>query len=208
MSKWVAPAALFGVAGVVVFGLFAFDQTALAVPLSGARLASGLQIDGPPLGHTGGFGEPTCAECHVGSPLNEPGSTLDVIGLDSTFQPGAEYRVTVRLRSFDMLAAGFQATLRWDGGPNRGGSAGELRTEGERTTIVADEAGVVAYAQHTALGTEANGDTADWVFYWTAPTDPGSVLIHVAANSGNGDNSPLEDLIYTRVVSLQPARDR
>ena len=62
--------------------------------------------------------------------------------------------------------------------------------------------GGVEYVQHSAAGVPADGEMAEWTFRWTAPAESGSVVLHVAANSGNGDNSPLEDLVYALALEL------
>jgi len=166
----------------------------------------GHQIVGPPPGHTGGFGEPTCLECHIGSDLNEPGSTLEVIGIGGSYRPGELYKVTIRLVSYDMLAAGFQAAFRTTKDLNHGKSTGKLRPIDDRVAVVPSESGDVRYVQHTDLGTPANGKSVEWMFEWTAPTHEQDVAVHIAANSGNGDNSPLGDLVYTSSIILTSRR--
>ena len=185
------PAALLGVAGLLL------STSAREVPV---------HVAGPPPGHTGGFGEPTCVVCHLGSALNEPGSDLEVIGLGETFDPGVTYQVTVRLHSFDMNAAGFQAAFRWAAGAGEGRSAGEVRPLDARVTT-RDSAGV-RYVQHAAAGVPADGESAEWRFQWTAPREPGTVAVNVAANSGNGDNSPLDDLVYARSIRMEASTSR
>lgn len=160
-------------------------------------------LEGPPPGHTGGFGEPTCQACHIGLPLNEPGSTLTVEGLPERYRPGETYTVTVRLESPDMAVAGFQAAFRRAEGPERGRSAGSARATGDRVAVVPDSTGTV-YIQHTRAGARTDGGVVEWRFEWTAPEGGRPVGFHVAANSGGGDNSPLEDLIYTRALLLTP----
>lgn len=189
LSKVIRPAALLGVAGLVLS--------------AGLGAGAPLHVVGPPPGHTGGFGEPTCVVCHVGSGINEPGSELEIVGLDGVYRPGATYRVTVRLLSFDMNAAGFQGAFRWAAGGAAGTTAGAVRALDARVATM-DSTGV-EYVQHTAGGTPANGESAEWTFEWTAPAAAGSVAFHVAANSGGGDNSPLEDLVYTRSLLLESA---
>ena len=166
----------------------------------------GHQIVGPPPGHTGGFGEPTCIECHIGSDLNKPGSTLEVVGIGGSYRPGELYEVTIRIVSYDMRAAGFQAAFRTTKDLNRGKSAGRLRSIDDRVAVVPSESGDVRYVQHTDLGTPANGARAEWTFEWMAPTHGEDVALHVAANSGNGDNSPLDDLVYTNSITITPRR--
>ena len=159
-------------------------------------------IEGPPPGHTGGFGEPTCAACHIGAPLNEPGSTLQVLGLGDGYRPGQRHPVTIRLESFDMRSAGFQASFRFDDGQRRGTGAGEVRTLDDRVTVVRAEDADTEYVQHTRAGTRPVDDVAEWTFEWRALEDEGPIVLHLAANSGSGDDSPLDDLVYTLEIVL------
>ncbi len=108
----------------------------------------------------------------------------------------------VRLVSPDMLAAGFQAALRWTEMPRSGSSAGTLRPLDGRVAVVEDSTGRVSYVQHTRAGTTVEDGQAEWSFEWTAPEEGGDAILHIAANSGSGDNSPLEDLVYTHEVEL------
>ena len=164
------------------------------LPLAGTSRAN---ADGPPLGHTGGFGEPTCQDCHVGNALNAPGGLLGVEGIPATYLPGERYRITVVLQHEDMGAAGFQAALRFSGGDRDGTQAGRLEPYDTRVVIRTDHSTGVEYAQHSPPGSMVEpGTLAVWSFFWTAPRAESVVVLHAAANSGNGDNSPLEDLIY------------
>lgn len=189
--------ALAGVAGLALTG------AGVAVPAAAPRVPGDSHAIGPPAGHTGGFGEPTCLECHIGSEPNAPGSTLAVTGLDAGFRPGEPVVVTIRLDSFDMLAAGFQAAFRHADGPRGGARAGTVRPLDGRVAVV-DSAGI-AYVQQTTEGARADGEHAEWSFEWTPPEGGGAVALHVAANSANGDNSPLEDLVYTLGLRLEAA---
>lgn len=181
-------------------GLFALVRAA-AVPT--------VHIEGPPPGHTGGFGEPTCATCHFGAPLNEPGAALKVIGLDDGYRPGRRHAVTIRFESFDMLAAGFQGAFRFqDDGELRGTRAGEVRPLDDRVTTVRTDDGTDGgpeYVQHTRAGSASTDGIAEWNFEWRAPESTAPIALHIAANSGSGDDSPLDDLVYTHTVTLTPA---
>ena len=168
-------------------------------------------IGGPPPGHTGGFGEPTCAICHIGAPLNEPGSTLEVLGLEDGYRPGQRHAVTIRFESFDMLSAGFQASFRFQGdGELHGTRAGEVRPLDDRiVTVRADDGasspdGGPEYVQHTRAGSIPTDGVAEWTFEWRAPESTVPIALHIAANSGGGDDSPLDDLVYTRSLLLSP----
>jgi hypothetical protein len=155
-------------------------------------------IEGPPDAHTGGFGEPTCRECHGENALNVPGGILGVEGVPTAYEPGERYRIAVVLQSDDMESAGFQAAFRFNGGDARGRQAGQLAPIDTKTTVRTSPATGIEYVQHSARGSETSpGALATWTFWWTAPRDRAAVILHVAANSANGDNSPLGDLIYT-----------
>ena len=161
-------------------------------------------IEGPPPGHTGGFGEPTCAACHFGAPLNQPGATLEVVGLDEGYRPGQRHPVTIRFESFDMLAAGFQGSFRFKNGDQRGAGAGQVRPLDDRVTVVPGGDGGPEYVQHTRAGSAPADGAAEWTFEWRAPDAEAPVVFHLAANSGGGDDSPLDDLVYTLSVTLTP----
>jgi len=198
------PATSISVAGLLVLGTLASAGAREAERSESAIGAP--HVAGPPLAHTGGFGEPTCVACHLGSEVNAPGSALDILGLGAAYTPGEHHEVTVRLLSFDMEAAGFQAAFRWERGEEAGERAGSAVALDERVAVIGEESTGVEYVQHTNAGYHVDGERAEWIFEWTAPDRPGVVVLHVAANSGNGDNSPLDDLVYTAVLRLLPER--
>lgn len=179
--------------------------TGLAI--AGGALATGAPryLTGPPPGHTGGFGEPTCQACHTGLPLNDPASSLELEGPEESYLPGRTYAVTVRVVGDEYTRrAGFQAAFRWADGPERGSSAGRLASRGPDTRVTADSTGRVEYIAHTEDGVAAPDGRREWTFEWKAPEAAGPVALHVAANAANGDDSPLDDLVYTRARELAP----
>lgn len=161
----------------------------------------------PPAAHTGGFGEPTCQACHTGLPLNDPGGTLAVSVPERGALAGSTYRITVRLEG-DIYTrrAGFQGALRWADGKRSGRSAGRVRPLGADVAITESPEGV-AYVHQTLSGSDASSGAVEWSFEWTAPPEVGQVALHVAANAANGDDSPLDDLIYTayRLIEVREA---
>ena len=73
-----------------------------------------------------------------------------------------------------------------------------LRAVDALVSVVPDSLSDVEYAQHAAGSSSTDDpDLVTWNVEWTAPEAGGAVLFHAAANSGNGDNSPLGDLVYT-----------
>lgn len=163
---------------------------------------------GPPPGHTGGFGEPTCAVCHDGGELNAPGGTLRVEGLPLEFVPGARYPFDVVFESRDSELAGFQAAMRYVGGGASGSTAGQLQAVTPDVSVTIDSATGVEYVQHTRPDeTISDARVVRWPIVWIAPATADSVAFHVAANGANGDNSPLDDLIYTAEARLAPGAE-
>jgi hypothetical protein len=152
--------------------------------------------DGPPPGRTGGFGEPTCRECHADNPLNDAGGRLTLSGLERSYRPGATYRVEVTLERRALARAGFQLAARLADGAGRGRQAGSLRAAAPGVQVIRDTTGI-AYAEHTRLGTDvSHRGRARWVVEWTAPEQGGSVVFHVVANAANDDDSEFGDFIY------------
>ena len=81
------------------------------------------------------------------------------------------------------------------------------------TRVAVDTVSGVQYVQHAPEAVEADDpDFVSWSFEWRAPEDGGAVSFHASANSANGDDSPLGDLVYTTSASLSPqsghSRDR
>jgi hypothetical protein len=129
-----------------------------------------------------------------------------VAGVPAAYEPGRTYDLEIVLRRAGMLRGGFQLAARFQGeGMFPGGAqAGVLTPVDERTAVVWDTTTHVAYIEHTLKGsTLPVGDSARWRFRWTAPVSGGTVVVvHVAANAANDDDSPLGDLIYAASVRI------
>lgn len=160
-------------------------------------LVGAAYLDGPPPGRTGGFGEPTCAECHFDAATRDRSATVRLRGVPERWRPGAEYSLEVVLAKPGLGAGGFQLAARYARGAARGGQAGALAAVDQRVAVV-DSAGVL-YAHHTSGGTSpAGSDTIRWTVTWSAPGEPGpEVVFHLAANAADGDDSALGDSIVT-----------
>ena len=191
-----------------------------ALPLRGARagiaMTLGLGVamaaagarpypERAPLGHTGGFGEPTCMRCHAGDGINPPGGTLVLEGLPAAYEPARRYRLSMNLDRPGTRRAGFQLAIRFVGGEPSGLTAGRLRVLDERVQLE-DSAGV-GYAFHTSAGSGLTApNRAVWALEWTAPGDGGRVVAHFVGNAANDDASELGDLVYADSVVSEPAR--
>ena len=157
---------------------------------------------GAPPGTTGGFGEPTCAQCHFGAELNDPAGSLTIEGLPERYTPGQAYRLIVRLRRPQMAAAGFQLSIR----TAAGAQAGTLAAADSAGAIHVQTSHGVEYAGHTEPGSRlATMGEAEWPLLWTAPATPsGPVTRSAAANAGDDDRSPLGDYVYALEQNLPP----
>lgn len=162
---------------------------------------------GPDPGYTGGFGEPTCQECHFDGPLNDPGGSVSVEGIPARYTPGAAYTLTVRASRSAARRGGFQLSVRYAEGPLSGRDAGILAAVEPESQVVASADGLVHYGQHTERSSEAGPEgTLAWHVAWQSPSDArASVVLHVAANLANGDASALGDFIYTTEQRAHPA---
>jgi hypothetical protein len=177
--------------------------------LAGGSLAAlALFKTGPPPGHTGGFGEPTCRACHSDAGLNEPGGELTIAGVPTAYEPGRTYELEVVLRRASMLRAGFQLAARVAEGAEAGAPAGVLAPTDGRTAIVWDTVSHVGYIEHTLAGTALRGDVGRWTVRWTAPAGNarGAVAFNVAGNAANDDDSPLGDFIYATALRVAAAQ--
>ena len=163
----------------------------------------------PPAAMTGGFGEQSCAFCHIGNDVNASGGSVRLEGVPSVWEPGREYVITVDLRADETAIAGFQVAARYLEGAARGRPAGFLEPVDGRTAV-SDSLGIAYLHQSEAGSATHDPSGARWSFGWRAPAanaigSDATVVFHVAANSGNGDNSPLGDLVYTAEHTLPRA---
>ena len=190
-------------AGTAAAGVLA--ATVAAGSALGAGAALPLYREGPPPAHTGGFDEPTCAECHFGAPLNGDAGSL-TLDAPAGFVPGESYRLEVRLERAEMAAAGFQLAARFADGEAAGTQAGILAPVDGRTAVTGDSATGVAYGHQTLAGSSPmDAGATGWVMEWTAPDSGAAVVIHAAANAANDDASEFGDFVYTARREIQPA---
>ena len=167
-----------------------------------ATLAARPFLDGPPTGTTGGFGEPTCAQCHYDVERPDPAGRLEVEGFPEYWQPDTLYVLTVKLHRPDMGRGGFQLAVRFA----NGGQSGTLIPTDDRTAT--DVLNGITYAYQTVLGTELQSPNANtWHLEWrTPPTPTQPVMLHAVGNAANNDDSQFGDHIYTYSSSSEPAQ--
>ena len=160
--------------------------------------------DFPPLAHTGGFGEPTCAACHAGDPVNTGGGSLSIDGVPATWRAGRTYRIVVTLRRDGLARGGFEIAARFPDGRQ----AGRFAATDSSARVSTDTTTRLEYAHHTLSGTRAavRASAARWILSWTAPASgPASIVFDAAAVASNDDDSNLGDFVHTaRARSRRP----
>ena len=161
-------------------------------------------MDQPPPAHTGGFGEPSCHQCHFDQAMNEPGKALAIRGLPARVEAGQTYELVVSLSQPGMQRGGFQLSARYAEGSQKKQQAGSLSASTSRATVQSERG--VQYLNHTPEGTALLApDSSRWRLSWKAPdTVQGPVVFHVAANAANGDASEFGDTIHALALTLQP----
>ncbi len=158
---------------------------------------------GPPPGHTGGFGEPTCQVCHSFGPSD---GSFSILGAPAQYTPGEVYPITVEISQSGQARWGFQLAARFDNDETQAGSL--IVTDPDNTQIM--EQGGIQYISHTFLGTQWGtlDGPVTWTFDWMAPTDgTGTVRFNAAGNAADGDGTPDGDFIYTDETVSDPSSD-
>lgn len=173
-------------------------------PASAIDSDSGLYVypehlDGP---YTGGFGEETCRSCHFDYDLNMDGGSLTIAGLDDSYTPGEVIPITVTVQSEELEIGGFQLSARFEDGTQ----AGSFQWDGNELMFTPEVNGDVQYIQHSEEGTKpTDGSEVSWSINWITPESGEAVIINVAANAGNYDDSSFGDWIYAKEITLKPA---
>ena len=150
---------------------------------------------------TGGFGEETCRSCHFDYDLNPDGGQLNVTGLETGFKPGEVMEIALEVSRKELGKAGFQLSARFDDGQQAGNF---FLDDNSRIMFTSSAPDSLQYVQHSAEGTEPNGDGMNkWIVHWKAPEKISSpVIFNIAANAGNGDQSEFGDFIYVEEIKV------
>jgi len=148
---------------------------------------------GPPLAHTGAFGEATCIECHSGNALNAAGGTFSISDVPQNYTPGQTYPIQVSISKSGQQRWGFELAARVASSGQQAGSLTPTNANTQVTTL-----GGIQYITHTSTGTFLGSSQGTWTFNWTAPTTAvGPILFAAAGNAANGNLSNNGDFIYT-----------
>ncbi|MCP4293962.1 MAG: T9SS type A sorting domain-containing protein [bacterium] len=147
---------------------------------------------GPPNGRTNAPGESTCTACHSSFPLNSGLGTLAVSGIESTYEAGQTYDLTVSLDDPSASRWGFELTIIGEDGQ----AIGSLTDVSSHTQI--SSTATRDYLKQTSAGSQ-NGTTGGvtWPLRWNAPeTGSGDATIYIAGNAANGNFNTNGDRIY------------
>lgn len=159
------------------------------------RAISAHFMDGPPVRSSGGFGEPSCIDCHWGAEINDPEGAFFIEGVPEVYHPGEVYELAVVLTRPGMAVGGFQMAARFLADSTQAGTVEIPPGEEGRVGIVTERD--VMYAQQRLAGMDLVApDTARWIVRWTAPQRRGQVRFHASGNVGDGDDSQMGDYVY------------
>lgn len=179
---------------------------AIALPVLLLAFASG-----PDAGVSGVPGEESCSGCHNGPPgLGNVAITF--LG-GTSYTPGVKQHLVVTITDSAQRRWGFQLTARFASSP--GTQAGNFTAGADGDTqLVCTQANFhsqvfgnacatngmpLQYIEHSQAGTRLGAKSpVAFEFDWTPPAiNAGNLILYVAANAANGDNSERGDHIYT-----------
>jgi hypothetical protein len=177
---------------------------AAAVLAATIRLvASHAYAEGAPPGFSGGFKEESCHACHFHEQINAGGGRVTIEGVPASFGAGQRYTLTVTLTRAGMKRAGFQLATRFKDSGAQAGTLAPGPGEGERVAV--ESQGGVQYAGQKKAGSSVSAtDAVRWTIEWIAPDGGGPVVVHVAANAADGNDSADGDFVYTAASESAP----
>ncbi|CAN5242160.1 hypothetical protein BH20ACI2_BH20ACI2_12120 [soil metagenome] len=190
---------------VAVIGFFLISLAAFL--MISKRPVAFASASGPSPSFTNAPAEGNCAACHIGSPLNSGGGSIQILGLPATYLPGQQIPVTVTAAQDDAVIYGFQLTA-IDGVGKTVGTFTLPNENPPRSQVINNivQENPRLYVEHTVDGlvdTEFGSNT--WTFLWTAPPESaGEIVFYAAGNAANGDGSPSGDFIYTTSAAIGP----
>jgi uncharacterized protein (TIGR03437 family) len=160
---------------------------------------------GAPQGVTGAPGDGICTNCHRTNALNSGPGKLTVTFSDGTsYTPGKQQKVTVKIEDPNAKRWGFEASPRVASDTTKG--AGDI-SPSDGNTHLAGTSGTLQWITHTSEGTRP-GTTGSqtFEFNWTPPaTDSGNVDFYVAGNAANNSGDNTGDFVYSTKVTVTPA---
>jgi hypothetical protein len=163
-----------------------------AAPIFALALLPAAVVATPDLAAPAPPGHPveSCAECHFDGPPRVDSPAISLVDPAGHYAAGKTHVLTVHLALAEGETGGFLAAL-W-------------REDGAAGTLAAGE-GTAARGEAVISAPPVRAATADglrWSFAWTSPEAPGTVHLQLAANAGNGDQSPLGDRLHAQTIPL------
>ena len=153
----------------------------------------------PPERHTGGFGEPTCTECHVGTALNGGGGRISLLNAPATYNSGQRISLSLKVEDPTAMRWGFELSARTLDGRQAGSfapGAGQAVTPSSGILYLSHSGG----AASTFAGTAGS---ATFNFAWIAPdVTAGTVALDIAANAASNNGQNTGDHIYQARVTI------
>ncbi|MBT4034395.1 MAG: hypothetical protein HOB84_11925 [Candidatus Marinimicrobia bacterium] len=186
---------------ILIFALSLFLTVSLSAKKKGA----------PPM-TSGAPGDRTChtSKCHAGNDLNSGKAEISIQGLPKVYEPNEIYDITLSLQQAGAKTFGFVATVADEDG-NAQGTLISLKHQ--PTQLIADTKTKSRtsrrYISHTLKGNKRSekGKSQIWTFQWQAPDEVvSSSSFYFAFNAGNGNKKKTGDYIYTRSVTVAPAK--
>ena len=149
---------------------------------------------------TGGFGEESCHSCHFDYDVNMFDGTLELKGMPEKVTAGNTYELEVLIGRPDLGAAGFQLTSRFEDGSQAGSF-----TLNDAVILTPNTPGETQYVQHAVKNISPKDGQKVWKFSWTAPESAGfgPIIVNLAGNAANGDESAFEDWILLREYRVE-----
>lgn len=186
-----------------------------------ARVAVGLAVipvliysyaSGPDPRLTGAPGDDpaACLGCHVGTPLNGGGGSVQITSsAGASYTPGQQQTFTITINDSKAKVYGCQMTARLDSEPVNG-QAGDF-TAGPQQIVICNDGslkkptGCAANQPIQFIEHSHPFQTNVIQVSWTAPSsNVGPVTIYLAVNAANGDANDTGDHIYTTKLQLCP----
>ncbi len=178
----------------------------LSVPLIAKKKGAPPMTSGAP-------GDRTCltSKCHAGNDLNSDKADILIHGLPKAYTPNEIYDITLSLKQDGAKTWGFIATA----ADTEGNGLGKLISKKDEPTQLLDDTRSKArtsrrYISHNAKGIKGpkKGQSPSWTFQWQAPaTAADTSAFYFAFNAANGNKKKTGDYIFTRSVSVPPAKE-
>jgi uncharacterized protein (TIGR03118 family) len=157
----------------------------------------------------------SCTFCHRGQAINSgSGSVKILLPGGASYTPGVTQHIQVQVSDPQQRRWGFQMSARLKSDPVHG-QAGDFTPTDGFTQVICDNSAPkpcaadssVEFIEHTLAGTRfGTPGGATFEFDWTPPaTDSGPIVLYVAANAANGDNTLNGDHIYNANLEIASA---